>query len=185
MLKSMKYLFALPLLAMVACGPETPELPNEEELITTLQLDFRNASSGEVSTFKLYDEDGFGPIEPVYTNGQLEANTNYTVTITVLNETENPADNITAEIAEEAADHQFFFTASNSLNIDFAYDDTDVNNNPVGLSTIFTTGAASEGTLTVVLRHEPAKDAAGVKDGDITNAGGETDIQAVFDVTIN
>ena len=175
MLKSMKYLFALPLLVMVACGPKEPEPGNEEELITTLQMDFRNTSSGEVSTFKVFDADGFGPIEPVYTNGQLEANANYTVTITVLNETESPVEDITTEVEEEADAHQFFFTASNSLNIDFAYDDTDVNNNPIGLSTIFTTGAASEGTLTVVLRHEPAKDAAGVKDGDITNAGGETE----------
>ena len=36
----------------------------------------------------------------------------------------------------------------------------------------------------MTLRHEPAKDASGVAAGDITNAGGETDIEVTFDVTV-
>jgi len=38
--------------------------------------------------------------------------------------------------------------------------------------------------VTITLRHEPAKDATGVSDGDITNAGGETDISVNFPVEI-
>ena len=168
-----------------SCGPETPTLENDEELITTLELRMTNAGSGEVTTFRYYDEDGFGPIEPVYTNGTLTANTSYTAEIVVLNELETPAEKIDEEIEEEATSHQFFFIPSNTLNIEFAYDDTDVDNNPLGLRAIFETGSASEGTLTVTLRHEPDKAAEGVKSGDITNAGGETDIQAVFNVIVN
>jgi hypothetical protein len=34
------------------------------------------------------------------------------------------------------------------------------------------------------LRHEPAKSAAGVADGDLTEAGGETDVEVVFEVIV-
>jgi len=73
----------------------------------------------------------------------------------------------------------------------------DADGNPVGLSSTLTTGAAGSGTLTVTLRHEPMKSATGVTlrhepmksatgvaDGDITNAGGETDIEIVFPVDV-
>ncbi len=60
----------------------------------------------------------------------------------------------------------------------------DVNGNPIGISTIVTTNGASTGTITVTLRHEPNKDASGVSTGDITNAGGETDIEVIFNVEV-
>ena len=100
------------------------------------------------------------------------------------NSSATPAEDITAEIAEEDAEHQFFFAASSGLNATVAYGDQDDMGNPVGLSSVVTTGDASSGTMTVTLRHEPAKDASGVSDGDITNAGGETDIEVTFDITI-
>jgi len=52
------------------------------------------------------------------------------------------------------------------------------------LANTLTTDAAGSGTITVILRHEPDKGASGVNDGDITNAGGETDIEVTFDVTV-
>ncbi|MFQ3215365.1 MAG: hypothetical protein ACJAT1_001861 [Marivirga sp.] len=167
-----------------ACGPEAPELENDEELISTLTLNFRNSTTGEVTVFKLYDEDGNGPLAPVYTNGILEANQSYVVEVGVLNETITPAEDIAVEIEEEGAEHQFFYQISNGLNLEFAYDDTDVNNLPIGLRAVFFTGESSIGTLTTILKHEPDKTAEGVKDGMVENAGGETDIQAIFEVTI-
>ena len=47
-----------------------------------------------------------------------------------------------------------------------------------------TTGDAASGNITIILRHEPVKDAEGVSDGDITNAGGETDISVTFPVVV-
>ncbi len=186
MMKSMKNLVRnLFLLVAVVffsqCDTEEPEAENEEELITTMTLTFSTAGAAD-EVFKVYDEDGDGPIAPVYTNGTLTANTSYSVEIEVLNEEEN--ENITEEILQEDEEHQFFFQFSNGLNLDFAYDDVDGDGNPIGVSSIFTTGEASTGTLTVTLRHEPIKDAEDVVDGDITNAGGETDIAATFDVVI-
>jgi hypothetical protein len=101
----------------------------------------------------------------------------------LLNELENPVGDITEEVEEEAADHQFFFQTSVS-GINIAYADMDTNGNPIGLSTTLTTNETASGTITVTLRHEPNKDAAGVSAGDITNAGGETDIEITFNVEV-
>jgi hypothetical protein len=54
----------------------------------------------------------------------------------------------------------------------------------LGIVNLAISGAASTGTLGVILRHQLDKNAAGVADGDITNAGGDTDIEVVFPVTI-
>ncbi|MDZ7846151.1 MAG: hypothetical protein U5L96_04995 [Owenweeksia sp.] len=61
----------------------------------------------------------------------------------------------------------------------------DNNGRPIGVQTSATTGSASSGDLDVILRHEPNKDGPGVANGDITNAGGETDVQVNFQVSIN
>lgn len=178
-LRSMLLLVAVLLFSQ--CDTEDPEPENEEELITTLEMVFESAD-GEAVTFRLYDEDGDGPIEPVITNGTLSANTNYSVEIEVRNDIEN--EDITEEVSEEDDEHQFFFVVSNGLNLDFAYNDADDDGNPIGIESTFTTGDASSGSLTVELRHEPNKSADGVADGNPANAGGETDVQAVFTVTV-
>jgi hypothetical protein len=65
-----------------------------------------------------------------------------------------------------------------SRNRSFTYADADVNGKPIGLAFTLKTGtAAATGNIVVVLRHMPAKSAAGVATGDITNAGGATDAQ--------
>ena len=66
----------------------------------------------------------------------------------------------------------------------FAYSDQDNDGNPLGLLFELTTGDAGNESYTITLRHEPDKTAAGVSGGDITNAGGETDIEVVFDVVV-
>ena len=51
------------------------------------------------------------------------------------------------------------------------------------LSTLMTKGPDAA-KINIILRHEPNKKGLGVSDGDITNAGGETDIEVSFDITI-
>ena len=97
----------------------------------------------------------------------------------MLNESESPAENVTEEIEQEKEEHQFFFQLSaNNASID--YDDVDADGNPVGLLTSVQTDSTGHNMLTVTLRHEPNKNANGVSNGDITNAGGETDIEVMF-----
>ena len=128
--------------------------------------------------------DGDGGTAPVIINGTLAANTTYSGTVDLLNESEEPAEDIGAEVAEEDDHHQLFYELSSGLNMTIEYADFDGDGNPLGLMTTLTTEDASSGQLTCTLRHQPEKDEPGVADGDITNAGGETDIEVQFEVTI-
>ncbi|MGR3809310.1 hypothetical protein [Jiulongibacter sp. NS-SX5] len=176
-------LFTAIVIGFTSCEKEDPVIPNEEELITTLIYTLSPVNGGEDVIFKFQDLDGDGGNAPVYTVGTLAANTTYNGSLDLLNELESPAESINEEIEEEDNEHQFFFAVS-GLNATLVYTDQDGDGNPVGLSSTLTTGAASNGQLTITLRHEPAKSATGVASGDITNAGGETDIEVTFDVII-
>lgn len=162
-----------------SCKKEDPVIPNEEEVITTLTYTLTPVSGGDPVILQFRDLDGDGGNAPVYTTDALAANTTYSGTLELLNETVNPVDNTTDEIREESDQHQFFFLADGP-NIQVNYDDVDANGNPVGLESTAITGAASTGTFTVILRHQPNKP----NDGTLDDAGGETDIQVTFDVTI-
>jgi len=159
--------------------PSTPAPLNEEELITTLQLHIHSANDVEHKHFIFRDVDGAGGNAPVITADTLSHDSIYHVEVVVLNESASPAEDITAEINAESDVHQFFYQVSGA-NATVTYADADANGNPIGLETDWTIGAASNGTLVVTLRHQPDKTAAGVSSGDITNAGGETDIEVTF-----
>jgi hypothetical protein len=171
---------ALLAVSLFSCEPKDPTDPHEEELITTLNVDLE--AGGSTVTLNFQDLDGDGGDAPVITVDKLAANTTYAGSITLFNESETPAEELTAEIFDEAEEHQFFFATTGAST--FAYADQDNDGNPVGLSFELTTGDAGMESYTITLRHEPAKTATGVSGGDITNAGGETDIEVVFDVTV-
>ena len=170
-------------LAFTACKNNDPEIVNEEELITTVNVTLSPPTGPDV-VLTFVDLDGpDGPGAPVITGGTLAPNTEYTGSIVLLNETETPAEDITEEVAEEDDEHQFFFSFTNNIATTM-YTDMDGNGNPIGLAFTLTTGAAGTGDLTVSLLHEPQKSAAGVSDGNPANAGGEEDIAATFPITV-
>lgn len=178
-------LLATVVLAACSSDDDNPAPVNEEEVITTLTATLTPVGGGTAITLTSQDLDGDGPNAPVITvSSPLAVDTTYNGSLELLNETESPAESINEEIEEEDEDHQFFFQASNNL-ATFTYTDSDSDGNPIGLEFTMTTAlTAATGNITVTLRHEPSKDASGVSTGDITNAGGETDIQAVFPVTL-
>lgn len=190
-MKTLKHLslIAIATLVFSACSndDDTTPLPvNEEEVITTLTATLTpDGGTGTTVTLQTRDLDGDGPDAPVIEiSGSLATNTTYNGSLELLNETEDPAELINTEIIEEDEDHQFFFQADNAL-ATFAYSDMDGDGNPLGLEFTLTTGATTGSeNITITLRHEPSKSADGVSDGDITNAGGETDTQATFAVTV-
>ena len=185
-LKVLSILFISALVFTSCSDDDTPVLVNEEEVITTLTATLTPASGGSAITLQTQDLDGDGPNAPVttVTGGPFVTNTVYNASLVLLNETESPAESINEEIEEEDEEHQFFYQVSNNL-ATFAYADADADGNPVGLSfTVTTSATTGTGSLTIILRHEPNKSASGVSDGDITNAGGETDIEAVFPITV-
>lgn len=169
-----------------SCDPDEPDepmIPNEEELITTLKFTLTPEGGGTAVVLNFQDLDGEGGNAAINTGGTLDANTTYEGSLELLNEIEDPAEDITEEVEEEALEHQFFFETS-IAGLAIAYDDMDSDGNPVGLATIVTTADAGSGTISVTLKHEPEKDEPGVSDGDITNAGGETDIAVTFNVEV-
>lgn len=188
-MKNLKKLSILFISAIVftACSndDDNPEAVHEEEVITTLTATLTPAGGGTVITLKTQDLDGDGPNAPVLSvSGALAASTTYNGSLELLNETESPAESINEEIEEEDDEHQFFYQVTNSL-ATFEYQDFDGDSNPVGLDfTVTTSATTGTGALTITLLHEPNKNATGVSDGDITNAGGETDIQAVFNISV-
>lgn len=176
----------LKLLALIAvfgfwsCSDDDDPAPiDEEETITTLTAVLAE-TGGSTITLQSRDLDGDGPDAPVITvSGPLAANTSYAGAITLLNETESPAENITEEIEEEDDEHQFFFATTGNIN-SVTYADQDDDGNPVGLSFVLTTGDAGAATITITLRHEPKKP----NDGTLSDAGGETDIAQSFTLDI-
>lgn len=180
-MKAFSYLYFLLIgimLFTIGCDKD-PEVPNEEELITTLIYTLTPVPNGAPVVFSFRDLDGDGGGEPVVIAGKLAPSTVYVGVIQLLNESVSPTENITEEVETEGLEHQFFYDFED-INTTFQYADVDSENNPVGIHSTVTTGSAGIGLLTVVLRHLPDKNAPGVKDGDITNAGGETDIEVSF-----
>lgn len=178
-------LFVAFALLLCSCKKNNDEAPspqdqNEQELITTVSLIIKD-NGVSVDTFSFRDPDGAGGIAPTKEHITLSAYKTYTCTLLLLDETKNPVDTTSKEIEEERDLHQFFFHPAAGNTMNFSYLDYDDNGVPVGLQTTLTIAAASTGTLTVVLKHQP-----GVKptSGPGNEALGETDVEVSFDVTI-
>lgn len=163
--------------------PETPIIPNEEELITTLKWQLISINQQDTLNFLFRDLDGDGGSEPTMETIDLKANTIYSARVTLLNELNMPVEDITEEVSEEAEDHQFFYETDIS-GLTVAYSDNDVNGNPIGILSMVTTADSSSGSLNITLLHLPDKFANGVSTGDISLAGGESDISVSFNFNV-
>ncbi|MCB9246718.1 MAG: type 1 periplasmic binding fold superfamily protein [Flavobacteriales bacterium] len=160
-----------------ACNPDDEPIPEEEqELITTLRLELKPEGKDTTLVLSFVDIDGEGGNDPVLTGATLEDSTLYSGTLTLLNESVTPVEDITAEIRTEGDAHQFFFEAI-GIELGSTYADSDANGKPIGLAFTLQTFGPGSGSLQITLRHEPDKNATGVEAGNIQNAGGETDIE--------
>ena len=161
--------------AFQSCKPETPT-PDENEVITTLSVIATNGSNTETFTFR--DLDGASANPPVqFDTIKLTANQTYNVKLWLLDETKNPTDTLSNEIAEEADEHLFYFTPTPSALAAVTITDHDSHNLPIGLLSTWQTSNAGTGTIKITLRHQP-----GVKDG--TYEPGDTDVEVEFPVVV-
>lgn len=169
---------------LVACEKDK-DIPNESEVITTLIYTLYPDGGGEPVTMTFRDLDGDGGVSPEITiDGVITTATNlYTGEMTLLNEAESSMVDYTSIVEEEGDEHQFFYLLSGTQDR-ITYADFDKNGNPIGLVTRFEPRESGNVQLRIVLRHQPDKYAAGVSEGDILNAGGETDIDVTFSFSI-
>ena len=188
--KQIKF-YALALVASVAlfsCEKDEVTAINEEELITTITAIYTPVEGGTAITLQYKDLDGDGANAPVITvSSPFAQNKTYNGTLTIKNEAANPAEDITPEIVAEGVDHQLFYQKTGTLS-PFTYgtatSNFDTNGKPVGLQSVFMTTGAANGTLKITLRHLPNKSAANVASGNITNAGGATDAEVTFPISV-
>jgi len=167
-----------------ACGKKEDPIPVEQELITTLRLTVSD-SMGISSVFDYRVENGFG-------NGggtveidtlKLQPNQSYTMSVQVLNEQEDPVEDITQEVISESEDHLFLFIsnpATGTGSVTTSNGSLDSLGRPFNQTVTVATGGAGSGTFTVYLMHDPT-DKTGTTPA---TSGGETDVEAVFPVVI-
>ena len=162
--------------AFSACDVSDPGDPDDEqEVITTVTLRFTPVGGGETLVFSSADPENDGA--PVVDDVLLLAGS-YTLTVAFLNELEDPAEDITAEVADESEEHQILIygdaVAGPASDVDDAilthsYDDEDENGLPIGLENTIVAAIPdgsprpTSGTLKVMLRHLPEQSGAAQK----------------------
>ena len=200
--------FLLFLLSIVALLPGCTDVEghdhdhdhHDHEVMTTVILTFTAQGSGEVVEASWADPEDDG--SPVIDAIALLDSEDYDLTLSILNELEDPAEDVTPEILEEAAEHQVFFIGSavagpsgdgSSAVVTHAYDDSDADGNPLGLANTITTDMVGSGVMTVVLRHMPYEDgnavktstlAADVAAGGVEALPGASDFEVDFDLEV-
>jgi hypothetical protein len=165
---------------IVSCKKDSVEAADENELITSVKLNF--TTGGITQTFAYSDADGDGGKTPTVATVSLKANTTYTMTIEILDESKNPISNITNEVSTERDEHLFVYTPSPASLLTYTYNDKDSKSLNVGLTGSVKTGAMAVGKLKVQLRHQPPINGNPTKDGTIPP--GSDDVNIDFNVTI-
>ena len=189
------YLLAVLAFGFASCESEDPEKENDGEVITDVTLKFQelnasNALVGSVLTFKASDPQGIEVGKtPTIESITLAKGKKYQMTIEVTNSIEK--EDITKEILEEAAEHQFFFLGpvfdSNIFSIQYA----DAGGIALGLKntvTVSSSTGTNNSSMRIVLRHDLNKSFAGASNPNFDNfaqAGGESDLDITFLVILN
>ena len=179
------WVFGLGLLLLLnGCKKGTDPLPaDENELITTVTLRFTQAGTTNVQTATYQDKDGDGGAAPTKFDAiTLTANTSYSLTIDLLDESKTPPVSATNGIKEKKEEHLFLYAAIPVTLLTYTYDDKDSRNLPVGLTGTVKTGAAGTGKFNVRLRHQPPVNGTIVKDG--TPTPGSDDVNLNFGLTV-
>lgn len=149
----------------------------EQELITTVVVHLKATDGSFEQEFEWDDRDGDGGAAPVIDEIIVPAGKAYDCHIYFYDRSKTPEENITEEVEAENTEHLLVYSVSGA-NLTITATDTDDNGKPFRLKTTWTTGAASNGTVKVSLRHEPDKDAAN------PDTTGEVDAEATFVVKV-
>ena len=196
-LSALSFLFALS-----ACSDVEDSSRDEtiNEVMTTVVLNF-TADDGTELEFVWADPDNTA--NPSIDTIVLSDAADYTLSLSFLNELENPTEDVTPEIADEDDQHFVFITGSavtgpatkdnpNAV-VEHLYADEDDNGLPVGLDNDILTIAPGEGEFTVTLRHMPPQNRRIVKTADapelvategLSAVGGSNDVAVTLPLTV-
>jgi len=168
-----------------SCSKKSDPVPQEQELITTLQV-LVTDSNGVEKTFQYKVINGFGSDSSVVEIDtiKLKANTTYAVVVKLLNEKASPIEDITQEVIAENTKHLFLYNSTPSTgagaiqSFDGNKDDANL---PFNQTIKWLTDQAGQGNMGVYLIHLPT-----VKNGTTLEAvGGTTDVEALFPVVLS
>ena len=182
---------------------------HETEIFTTVRLTFTPRAGGDEVIASFVDPDGDGGMSGSAESIALAVDITYDLRLEFLNELEDPIEDVTLEIQEEAEEHLVLITGSavegpaTAANPDalvvHAYNDTEQSygpNNvdedlPVGLANTITTRASGMGTFATMLRHLPELNGMPRKEADLPSmmaAGealpGEVDVDVEFQLRV-
>jgi len=173
---------------------------HDHEVMTAVVLNF---TAGDGTELEFTWSDAEDSASPVIEDIVLQDAEDYTLSVSFLNELEDPIEDVTPEIADEDDEHQVFFTGSavdgpaTTSNPDaligHSYADEDVNGLPIGLDNDIMTLGTGSGELTVTLRHMPLENgnsiktesaASDVASGGFSAIGGDNDVQVTFPISV-
>lgn len=159
------------------CQPGEDCHAHEQELITKLQVQISDSATGTLLSAPAFnDPDGVGGNAPTIDTIHLDTNKAYTVASKVFAEHDGHSDDITAEILAEGSEHIFCFTVT-TAQLSILRTDSD-GSFPIGISSLWNTGSAGQGSVRITLKHQPD----GAKDGTCTP--GDTDVEVDFPVVV-
>lgn len=189
-------------------GEEEHDHEHETEIISTVELSFTPDDGGAPVVAAFTDPDGDGGVSGMAEAIELVAGTTYTLELRLLNELEDPVEDITEEVRAEAEEHMFFIygegvmgpaSSSSSALVSHTYADleSDYGDNlvgedlPLGLRNTITASAEGSSQLRVMLRHLPELNGAAQKSGDLPQAlaegealPGEVDVDVSFELSV-
>lgn len=189
-------------------GDEHGHEHGETEVISQVELTFRPMGGGAPVTAVFDDPDGEGGMSGTSDTITLTAGETYDLSIRFLNALEDPAENITEEIEEEAEEHQVFVygdgvmgPASASaaalvmhdyLDVESDYgDNAEGDDLPVGLLNQIVADTAGTSELKVMLRHLPEQNGTAQKVADLAqdladdaSLPGDVDADVSFELVV-
>jgi hypothetical protein len=177
-------ILALVSLLLTTGCKDDPAPVNPEELITTVIINLINEGGGTNYVLSWTDLDGDGGNPPVIVAPSFIEFGTYRADISFLNQAVSPNIDVTDEVIDEGDEHQIFFQVSPSafpLSISYhPADELDANGKNIGIVTRWeTTSLDTDGSIRIVLKHEPNKSPQSAIDNP-NGAGGETDVDIVF-----
>ena len=182
-MKKLQLLAIMAILLFISCSDDHDEAAHThpQEVFTTMTITLVPSDGSSDIILQTEDLDGDGPNAPAITvSGKLKASNTYTGSIKWYNKTATPVQELTSEIVGEKDVHQIFYTIGSGLTMTVSDLSKDSTGNDFGHTFSIKSLSASSGKLTVTLIHEPTKP----NGGNLSTAGGATDIAATFDVVI-